>query len=86
MASIHKYDDVDLSNINYSKPEKIGSSYSSSISYGDNLRPLYIQTPKLKSIINLSDIKVVLISASLVTIWKLKYRMVIMVFMTFFYL
>ena len=57
MASIHKYDDVDLSNINYSKPEKIGSSYSSSISYGDNLRPLYIQTPKLKSIINLSDIK-----------------------------
>ena len=32
--SIRKYDDIDVEQINYSKPEKIGSSYFSSISYG----------------------------------------------------
>ena len=52
MTSIHRYDEVDIDKINYSKPEKIGSSYFGSMSYGDNLRPLYIQTPKLKSMIN----------------------------------
>ena len=57
MTSIHRYDEVDIDKINYSKPEKIGSSYFGSMSYGDNLRPLYIQTPKLKSMINFSDIK-----------------------------
>ena len=57
MTSIHRYDEVDINKINYSKPEKIGSSYFASMSYGDNLRPLYIQTPKLKSMINFSEIK-----------------------------
>ena len=47
--SIHRYDEVDLDLINYSKPEKIGSSYFGSMSYGSNLRPIYIQTPRLLS-------------------------------------
>ena len=42
--SIQKYDDVNVQEINYSKPEKNGPSYFASMSYGDNLRPLYIQT------------------------------------------
>ena len=55
--SIRKYDDIDLDQINYSKPEKLGSSYFGSLSYGTNLRPLYIQTPKLKCKTNISEIK-----------------------------
>ena len=55
--SIHRYDEVDLDLINYSKPEKIGSSYFGSMSYGSNLRPIYIQTPKLKCRTNIDDIK-----------------------------
>ena len=38
--SIQKYDDVNVQEINYSKPEKNGPSYFASMSYGDNLRPL----------------------------------------------
>ena len=40
---------------NYTKPEKNGQSYFSSISYGDSLNPFYIQTPKLISKTNISD-------------------------------
>tara|TARA_Y100000389_G_scaffold109061_1_gene106132 strand:+ start:1737 stop:2591 length:855 start_codon:yes stop_codon:yes gene_type:complete len=57
MTSIHRYDEIDIDKINYSKPEKIGTSYFASMSYGDNLRPLYIQTPKLNSLIDFSSIK-----------------------------
>ncbi len=55
--SIRRYDDIELDQINYSKPEKLGSSYFGSLSYGSNLRPLYIQTPKLKCKTNISEIK-----------------------------
>jgi len=55
--SILKYDNVDISSINYSKPEKIGSSYFGSISYGDNLKPFYIQTPKLKCLNSIEGMK-----------------------------
>ena len=36
-----------LNQINYSKPEKLGSSYFGSLSYGSNLRIIY-SNPKLK--------------------------------------
>lgn len=55
--SILKYDNVDISSMNYSKPEKIGSSYFGSISYGDNLKPFYIQTPKLKCLNSIEEMK-----------------------------
>ena len=45
--SIRRYDDVDLEELNYSKPEKLGSSYFGSLSYGEHLKPLYIQTSKI---------------------------------------
>ena len=57
MSNILKYDSVDVNDINYLKPEKVGTSYFSSFSYGDNLNPLYIQTPKLKCLTNVSDLK-----------------------------
>tara|TARA_B100001094_G_scaffold50396_1_gene45933 strand:+ start:5181 stop:5984 length:804 start_codon:yes stop_codon:yes gene_type:complete len=57
MSNILKYDSVDVNDINYLKPEKVGTSYFSSFSYGDNLNPLYIQTPKLKCLTNISDLK-----------------------------
>ena len=57
MSNILRYDDVDVNNINYSKPEKVGQSYFASMSYGDGLKPLYIQTPKLKCRTNVNDIK-----------------------------
>ena len=55
--TILKYDEVDIEKINYSKPEKIGQSYFGSISYGDNLKPLYIQTPKLTCINSILELK-----------------------------
>ena len=55
--SILKYDQVNVENINHSRPEKLGSSYFGSFSYGDNLKPLYIQTPKLKCVTNVSSLK-----------------------------
>ena len=57
MSNIIRCDDVDIRKINYVKPEKVGGSYFSSINYGDNLTPLYIQTPKLKCITNISDMQ-----------------------------
>ena len=52
--NILKYSDIDLSKINYLKPEKQGSFYYSSISY--NNKPLHIQCPKMKSTISGGDI------------------------------
>ena len=54
-SNIVKCDDVVIDKINYTKPEKNGQSYFSSISYGDSLNPFYIQTPKLVSKTNISD-------------------------------
>ena len=54
-SNIVKCDDVVIDKINYTKPEKNGQSYFSSISYGDSLNPFYIQTPKLISKTNISD-------------------------------
>ena len=55
--TIIKYDQVSLENLNYSKPEKLGTAYFSSFSYGDNLKPLHIQTPKLKCVTSMSSLK-----------------------------
>ena len=55
--SILKYDGVDISKINYSKPEKVGVSYFSSISYGGNLKPFLIQTGKLKCLNSIEEMK-----------------------------
>ena len=55
--SILKYDNVDISKVNYSKPEKIGPSYFASISYGDNLKPLMIQTGRLKCLNSIEEMK-----------------------------
>ena len=55
--SILKYDNIDISKVNYLKPEKIGPSYFASISYGDNLKPFLIQTPKLKCLTSIEDMK-----------------------------
>jgi len=55
--TILKYDQVQLDDINYSKPEKMGTSYFGSFSFGETLQPLYIQTPKVKCNVNVSDLK-----------------------------
>lgn len=57
MNSVQKYESVEHKQINYLKPEKIGSSYFGSISYGKETKPLYIQTPKLRCLTNLDEIK-----------------------------
>ena len=54
-SNIVRCDDVKIDNINYTKPEKNGQTYFSSISYGDALNPFYIQTPKLICKTNISD-------------------------------
>ena len=56
-SSIRKYEDIDVKDMVYNSPEKIGSSYYSSIGYGENCEPLYIQTPKIKSVYNVENIK-----------------------------
>jgi hypothetical protein len=56
-SNIIKCDDVKISKVNYTKPEKNGQSYFSSISYGDGLNPFYIQTPKLICKTNISEMK-----------------------------
>ena len=48
MGTIKLYNEVNINGINYNKPEKIGTSYFGSISYENDFKPLYIQTPKLK--------------------------------------
>ena len=57
MSNVIRCDDVDISKINYIKPEKNGQSYFAPVNYGDTLSPLYIQTPKLICKTNISDIK-----------------------------
>jgi len=56
-SNIIKCDDVKINKVNYTKPEKNGQSYFSSISYGDGLNPFYIQTPKLICKTNISEMK-----------------------------
>ena len=56
-SSIRKYEDINVKDMIYNSPEKIGSSYYASIGYGENCEPLYIQTPKIKSVYNLENIK-----------------------------
>ena len=56
MSTIQKYDEIDINQINYSKPERVGQSFFGSISYGPSLKPLFIQTPKVKSLTNIKDI------------------------------
>ena len=56
-SKIYRYNDVSLDEINFSKPEKVGSSYFSSISYGETLKPLYIQTCRLKCLTDIDEIK-----------------------------
>ena len=55
--AILKYDQIKLDDINYSKPEKMGTSYFGSFSFGETLQPLYIQTPKVKCKVNVSELK-----------------------------
>ena len=55
MSNIIRCDDVNMDKINYIKPEKVGQSYFAPMSYGESLSPLYIQTPKLKCLTNISD-------------------------------
>ena len=57
LSSILKYDEVNVKEINYLNPERVGHSFFSSISYGKNLKPLYIQTPKLVCKTDINDIK-----------------------------
>ena len=46
--------DVDFDKLKYDKPEKMGSSYFSSLSYND--KPLYIQTERIKCNIDYIDL------------------------------
>ena len=55
--TILKYDKVEFDKINYLKPERIGPSYFGSMSYGNNLTPFYIQTPKLKCIHGIQELE-----------------------------
>lgn len=48
MSSVNYYENVNISNFNYSKPEKINNSYFGRVNYGKNEEPIYIQTPKLR--------------------------------------
>ena len=58
MTSILKVDDIEYSNITYTKPEKKGNIYYSSIGYetSKSTMPLYIQTPRMKCMSIGSDI------------------------------
>ena len=57
MNSVQKYEVVKHEKMNYLKPEKVGVSYFGSISYGKETNPLYIQTPKLRCLTNLEEMK-----------------------------
>ena len=58
MTSILKVDDIEYSKITYTKPEKKGNIYYSSIGYetSKSTMPLYIQTPRMKCMSIGSDI------------------------------
>ncbi len=52
MTNVLKYNEVCKELIQYDNPEKMGTSYICPIGYDETLKPLYIQTPKLKFKIN----------------------------------
>jgi len=55
-SSVKTYDCIDVNKFNYTKPEKFNNSYFGSMSYDENLSPIYIQTPKLKCKTNTKEI------------------------------
>ena len=57
MSHIKRYDQLKVDDINHAKPEKQGQSYFGPMSFGETLSPIYIQTPKLKCLTNLSEMK-----------------------------
>lgn len=57
MNSVVKYSQVNLKDMNYLKPEKVGGSYFGSISYGKQSSPLYIQIPKVTCLTDLQSIQ-----------------------------
>lgn len=56
MTSVNYFENVNISNFNYKKPEKVNNSYFGSMNYGKNSEPIYIQTPKLKCNCNIKEI------------------------------
>jgi len=50
---IIKYNNIDINNIEYSDPKKIGNIYYSEISYND--KPFFIQTSRMKNITDIKD-------------------------------
>ena len=50
---IIKYNNIDISNIEYSDPKKIGNIYYSEISYND--KPFFLQTSRMKNITDIKD-------------------------------
>ena len=57
MSVVKKVSDIDFKKVNYSKPEKNGQSYSSSISYDSTTQPLYIQTPRVKCLTSVKGLQ-----------------------------
>ena len=55
MSHIKRYDTIKINDFNYSKPERQGQSYFGPLSNGKSLSPIYIQTPRLKCLTNLSE-------------------------------
>ena len=54
MSEIYKYDNIDYSKLNFSKPEKQNNIYYSDINYDGN--PFYLLTSKLNILSNTNDI------------------------------
>ena len=50
MSEIYKYDNIDYSKLNFSKPEKQNNIYYSDINYDGN--PFYLLTSKLNILSN----------------------------------
>ena len=50
---IIKYNNIDIANIEYSDPKKIGNIYYSEISYND--KPFFLQTSRMKNITDIKD-------------------------------
>ena len=55
--TILKYDNIEIEDINYSKPEKMGTSYFGSISFGENITTIIYSNPKLKCVVNMDELK-----------------------------
>ena len=54
MEKIIKYNDLNIENIKYDNPRKIGNIYYSDITYNGN--PLFIQTEKLNNLTNTKEL------------------------------